>query len=1197
MAFEANLSPDSGKLDLTIVAQASVITQARAADLLKQVQKVLHETLQSSGNNIISQHENRGIESRRNVPEGLAAYTMPNAPFTWTQDAHSMRQDLALLAKVTEKAIHEHSSIFELGLDSIDVIKLSSRLKRKGIEIPVSAIIKSQTIAKMSLNIHTKSNGSKGSGGKSLNSISRELTSYLEHVGKLPQDAETVLPATPLQQSMVNEMIRSGYNRYFNVDGFKLAADVVPQKLMSAVKQVIQLSPIMRTTFVEIDDPKFPVSYAQIVHQELHSSSENFSVRVLEDGQTIEDFLDNFKAEAVALAVETQALLQVHCVTTGRSQYLVIAISHALYDGTSLRSLHNDIQFAYFGESKSRPDYKPFLEDVFQSTTEGAKTFWRTTLSQLPSSTIPRKELFDHENGSLSMRVERRSRIPLQKIEELCKRSRITIQTLGQTCWALVLSHFMGQLNVVFGSVLSCRDSEEANEVMFPLMNTVAVTVILHGRLAEMLVYMQEMSDTTRQYQHFPLGTAQAYALGSRKDQTSISDTKLFDTLFIYQGRRSTTGNDQLYESVYGASDVEFPVCAEMEIVDGEYISWTTACKSSAAVEAEDIITALESVLEHIVANSEAQTFTTDSEGTSICGLPKFKILETKEKPSSSRRVIENEKAWTTTELTIRKALHELSGVPEDAIRKDSTIFHLGLDSILVLKLPFLLRRYGIRLSVSAILKEQTVFAMAMAADDSETDVNGSLDVDSIIAGALQADQLTSVLVKAEQEIGEIQYAMPATAGQVYMIRQWRASRGAMFYQTFTYILSGPINKTNLEAAWSELLRRHDILRTSFLEMGKDIIQVVFKNQRNEVIYNPRERDPRIGKHRKDLTLPPLNLVVENSINSSVLLKIVLHHALYDGISLPILIDELQFLYQGQALAEPEDGFRTFIAQSISASPPSSMEEKWKSYLEPSTFYHTHSVGGTSATKTRKRTEVFHPLNQIANVKQLAQDSDVSIDALFLAAIAKIYAQGIQSTAANDVVFGIYLANRAPFGEDLSNLAAPTMNLLPLLVRDPLGRSIPELAKGIQKDIHMISSQEMVSASLADIYIWTGVRVTFFVNILKSANPGTSSQLEAREGEWLAVQDLGKRADVVDEILNEKMEVPTNGQCDAYLVSFLLQRHPERCRLMIEQPSVDLEFRYHGKENKLDMGVFAPTEMMTIEEAERMIEEFMRFFE
>lgn len=1130
LAFEANLSPDSSKLELTIVAQGSAITQAEAADLLEQVRKVLDETIQNTGKNIIFQYEDGRVEHGTNghdVPERRTSIT-PSEAFTWTRDAHTIKEEIALLAKVSKEAVHENSSIFELGLDSIDVIKLSSRLQKRGIEIPVSAIIKSQSIAMISLNISPKEKKATRSDGKSLYTMSRELTAYLEHMGMLPEDVETVLPATPLQQSMVNETIKSGYTRYLNVDGFKLTDNVDPDKLLTSVKTVVEKSPILRTTFVEIDDPKLPVSYAQITHKELASSIGNFSMHTLGDNPSFEVFMDQFKAESAVLAAQNQTLLRVYCVSAGNSWYLVIAISHALYDGTSLRSIHEDIQQAYHGALKPRPNFLPFLEYVFQSTTEEAKKFWRATLSNLPPAIFPRKELSNDQDSALSTRLERRSRVPLQKIEELCKSARITLQTLGQTCWALVLSHLMGQLDVVFASVLSCRDSDEADEVMFPLMNTVAVRSVLHGRLLDMLKYMQEMSDTTRQYQHFPLGTAQAYALASRQDQNSTKDTTLFDTLFIYQGRRSTDRGGQLYESVYGAADVEFPVCSEMEIVDDEFVSWTTACKSVVAADAKRIIEALETVLEHIVANPEAQTIITDVKGISVCGLPRFKKSETKPKlpPALLVNGVDNE--WSSTEITIRKALHEISSVPEDAIRKDSTIFHLGLDSILVLKLPALLKKYGIRLSVSDILTEQTVHAMAQAAAKSTSDVDETLDVDSILASVVLPEKLATELVKLEKEVGEIQCVMPATPGELYMVRQWQASRGAMFYQTFTYSLPAPVNKTNLEVAWRELLRRHDILRTSFLEVGADIVQVVFKDPLNEVIYDSRTR-----KYRRDLRIPPLNLVVEESDASSVVVKVVLHHALYDGISLPILIEEFQSLYQGQVLPEPTTEFRTFIAQSISASTPDSTKEKWMSYLEHETLYPTHS----SVKKSKKRTEFFQPLNQISNIKQLAQDSGVSIDALFLAAVSMIYAHKLPTDTANQVVFGIYLANRAPFGEDLSNLAAPTLNLLPLRVRDPLSRSITQLAKEIQKAIYMISSREMVSASLAAIYAWTGVRVNFFVNILKPANSGARPK---QEEEWLTVQDLGKRAEVVEEVINEEIEVPDDGRWGAYMVSFVI---------------------------------------------------------
>jgi hypothetical protein len=41
---------------------------------------------------------------------------------------------------------------------------------------------------------------------------------------------------------------------------------------------------------------------------------------------------------------------------------------------------------------------------------------------------------------------------------------------------------------------------------------------------------------------------------------------------------------------------------------------------------------------------------------------------------------------------------------------------------------------------------------------------------------------------------------------------------------------------------------------------------------------------------------------------------------------------------------------------------------------------------------------------------------------------------------------------------------------------------------------------------------------------------------------------------------------------------------------------VDLELRYHGEEHKLDVGVFAPTEILSVEEAEAMVGDFLGFF-
>ncbi|PVH82160.1 hypothetical protein DL98DRAFT_570721 [Cadophora sp. DSE1049] len=1185
LAFEATLSPDNSKLSLTIVAQGSAITHSAAEDLLQQFEKAMVSMLESSGENFISSLDSSDYNSTE-FPDPsvttakLSTDDAQNGPFLWTDEAKTIRSEIAALANVFEGTIKETSSIFELGLDSIDVIKLASRLKKRGIEIPVSIIVKSQTIAKMALNTSAKHSVPNTATGQSLLQMSRDLTRYLKSKDKLPSKIEAVLPATPLQQSMVNEMINTGYKRYFNVDGFELSEGVDLEKLKDAVKSVVEQSPILRTSFVEVDDPKAAVSFAQIVHNpEQQDRCISSEITTLEEGASFTDFMGTFEAESAKLAAEDQRLLQVRFVEARSSKYLVIAISHALYDGTSLRAIHEDIQRAYHGQVSSRPDFIPFLEEVFQSTTENAKKFWKTTLSNLPPAAFPRREI-GAEEPNTTTRLERRSRIPLKDIEAMCKVARITLQTLGQTCWALVLSQLMGQLDIVFGSVLSCRDSEEASSVMFPLMNTVAVRSVIHGTLSDMLSYMQEMSDTTRQYQHFPLGTAQAYALANRQDSAWSKGTTLFDTLFIYQGRRQTREKDKLYEPVYGVSDVEFPVCVEMEIVDDKYLSWTTACKAIARnfEETKGILEALDKVLERIVSAPETQTIISAKDGISICGLPAFKPEEEQKKTTIAGKHDAVDIKWTSTELAIRSALRDLSDIPEDSIRKDSTIFHLGLDSISVLKLPALLKTSGMKLSVSDIMKEQTVSAMAKAAQTSPSEAETSLDIDKIIADSISDLDLDADLASLKEEVGEIDYTMPATAGEQYMIRQWQVSQGAMFYQTFTYALQGPINKAKLEHAWKTLLASHDILRTGFIDVQSKILQIVFRNPPNEVIYQAQDTSVTTRKLGGDLRLPPLNLVIENPDDSDVTIKLVLHHALYDGVSLPIIVDELQALYRGITLDTPSLSFKTFVAQSLLAVPSSVTQEKWASYLSSVSAPESP----LNALTNTKRTEVYHPSTRIKSLRKLAQDIGVSTDALFLAAISKLRARALQLQSTNpqtpipQVVFGVYLANRAPFGSDLSSLAAPTLNLLPLCVQTPHERTLEDIAKDVQSDIRRIGSKEMVSASLERIFEWTGARVDCFVNILRPENVSKSHDGDIEDrGEWKPVQDLGTRAEVVDSELHEAM-VKRNAKDGAYL------------------PSVDIELRYHGEE--IDVGVFAPEEMLSIAGAEKLIEDFIAFW-
>src|SRR5690606_32806798 len=80
----------------------------------------------------------------------------------------------------------------------------------------------------------------------------------------------------------------------------------------------------------------------------------------------------------------------------------------------------------------------------------------------------------EHATESLPLSAESTDALRL-----LAERNRITLNTLVQGAWALLLSRYSGQRDVVFGATRACRRSSvpDAESIVGPLLNTVPVRV------------------------------------------------------------------------------------------------------------------------------------------------------------------------------------------------------------------------------------------------------------------------------------------------------------------------------------------------------------------------------------------------------------------------------------------------------------------------------------------------------------------------------------------------------------------------------------------------------------------------------------------------------------------------------------------------------------------------------------------------
>ncbi|KAF2133554.1 hypothetical protein P153DRAFT_332464 [Dothidotthia symphoricarpi CBS 119687] len=1160
------------ELRLTLVTQGHTSNQETSTKLLNQFENVLRQVLTDPMAVEEFSTETNGImndcRTRQNHP---LHGTNGTNDFDWTDVALTIRGEIAGLTSVEVDEISEATTIFELGLDSIDAIKLSSRLKKRDIDLPVSGIMRSLTIAKMVANIsNNRTHPNRHSYDKEFKSHKIKLERYVRQHNTNIGDIGQVLPLTPLQEAMTAEMIASDFTRYYNYDIMELTHTVNVDKLRDAWEQVVRASPILRTSFVEVDDVNLDQSLAQIIHQQPHAFWTSTKV---DEEPNFPVLFELSRMEAKKSSSFTP-LFNVQLVEAPSHTYLLLSIAHALYDGWSLGLLHSDVHSAYHDQLTPRSDYVSTLAKILSTSDSDATTFWRDYLLGAKPSSIPRQPDLSESNVRQTHRHQQVSHIPLPDMQSFAKKNKISLQTLGQTVFAMVLASCVQSLDITFGCVLSGRDDVGESQLLFPMMNTVAIRTILHGTRAEMLQYVQENFNNIKQWQHYPLRKALSAAR---------VPGKLFDGLFIYQ--KSTDEYEdpskRLYHSVEGHSNVEYPVCVEMEVVQDELI-WRCAASEEvfSGVEAKELASKLDEVLTHIIKCPEHLVIESTPQGVSVCGLPSFMSQVTGMSNGASSVNGENcdKTIQSQTARKIREVLAAVSKTPEGEITTDMTIFHVGLDSISAIKVSSLLRKQSIVLSVGDMLRAGTIGQMAQLVDArSAAPADGDNPTDLKIEGSLgDLDRVRNPHLVGFEET-DVENILPVTGGQLYMLSMWLNSEGSNFYPTFKYRVDASATYETLQKSWTALVASNTILRTCFVSTKDShlpYVQTILRVSDTTITNLTGFSDEEIQACTKQrASNQPWAHIFVSQVSTGWDLRLQIHHALYDGVSLPLLMQQFQDICNGFEAPSPTDTLGNLITKYSTAPELESRKSFWTKYLA-GVEQHLFSQPSTQPTA---KTQIFNPgLVHTSVLEAIARKHGISLQSLLLATYAKLYATLTGTHEGEDVVVGVYLANRSLAIENLVSAAIPTVNLLPLRIPSPLKTDILNVAVQIQRDLREISGSTNSLASLWEINAWTGMRVDTFVNFL--ALPDADQEAEGSSNEdRVTISQVGEWEQPVSRVSTIEYgttEVPDELKDEQVNGVYL--------------HAVDIEATVHN--GALNVGVFAPVEMLDLEGGERLIQ-------
>src|SRR6201996_7907204 len=205
---------------------------------------------------------------------------------------------------------------------------------------------------------------------------------------------------------------------------------------------------------------------------------------------------------------------------------LVITAHHIVIDGWSLPVFIAEMMILY--RAGGNPDalpvaprpYRDYIGWLASRDQQASQRVWREHLAELPGPTLLAAAFGGGDVGSAS-RLPRRTEMQVgaELTERLVTGARsrgVTVNTLLQTAWAVILARLTDRTDVVFGVTVSGRPAEltGVERVIGLFINTVPLRVQLEAAASVGEQCLAVQRDSAMLREHSYLGHAQLRALG-----------------------------------------------------------------------------------------------------------------------------------------------------------------------------------------------------------------------------------------------------------------------------------------------------------------------------------------------------------------------------------------------------------------------------------------------------------------------------------------------------------------------------------------------------------------------------------------------------------------------------------------------------------------------------------------------------------
>ncbi len=484
------------------------------------------------------------------------------------------------------KEISIEDDFYSIGLDSLDIIKLSSVIiKQFNVEIPVSKLYSLSNIRQIADYVDNNSNNLKQAIKKALDS--------------------KYYPLSNAQKRIYYASKMSTNSLVYNISGGLLVDSLLNENKVSKIfNTIIQKHSAFRTCFKIIEDePK------QVVLKDAKINIKSFNTK----NQNVEELINNFPKQ---FDFENAPLLRVELYYINNKQTLLLIDSHhIILDGSSLNILINEFCKLYNNEAveEEKVDYKDFTiwENEFVNSKE-IKKLEENWLNIFKNVDIPVINLpYDYPvsqvktfNGNTI-----KSKIPqstFKKLEILAKNNHVSPYVLFLSAFYAMLYRYTGQETIIVGSPISGRfDSSLENTIgMFVNNIPLAININSESSFIEFMNVIKDKVITALDNGSYPYDML-------TKALNLKSNTNLFDVMFTYQSENNELPKienkdiDIIYANTKTAKyNISLEIIPNTNTINLEYN--TDLFKEETAKE---FLKHYLVVLENIITNSEAKLY------------------------------------------------------------------------------------------------------------------------------------------------------------------------------------------------------------------------------------------------------------------------------------------------------------------------------------------------------------------------------------------------------------------------------------------------------------------------------------------------------------------------------------------------------------------------------------------------------------